>query len=535
MKTHSATRDRLHLEFLETRTLLAADLSDPFGLTSDLSNTMHAVSGTGHFDGTFLTNFGNHRLVLTGSDTSSITIDLDQLPSYITSLKISSFADVKIVGTDRVEDLIITDVGSVNAAGLDVTDATFTTNVHSLTVDSLGTNAVLSGSTMSLTAHSLENTTIFSDVHTLTVTSDSKAIQYIAIPGSTTDQTLNLTYVPDVLGISGIPSSAVHIVLPGTGNDSSSSSTTPTTHDTHPTDNTSVPVDVTTHLPDSEPVKVNTAGSGSISIDHPAALDLPITINGHPLFDATVTTGSSGGGPAVEPNHLVIVSLPLDERTRALLDELRTFLHSSGIDADQSVIDLFGHASTLTSTVTTANPTDVALKSTPINLPSINLWSHGDTLLGAAPLPQLGLLADKSAAPVSLDHIFSLRPSTSTGQSATETTPAIAPTAISVPGVVNVDVTWPGAVASNVTEAPRASVATDANVQPAPATVMDNVRAFGSYVVERMSAEFSPGQQSLVLLVDPQPSRPIGTRKNSTEIADDPLQLSLPGVSVVAA
>lgn len=536
MKTHFAARDRLHLEFLETRTLLAADLSDPFGLVSDLSNTMHAVSGTGSFDGTFLTNFGNHRLVLTGSASSSITIDLAQLPSFITDLTISSFADVKIVGTDHIDNLIIKDVGTVNAGGLDVTFATTATNVHSLTIDSLGVNgAFLTGPEMSLNAHSLDNTTIFSDVRTLTVTSDSKAIQYIAVPITTTDQTLNLTYVPSAVGIWGIPESAIHIVLPGTNSDNSSSTTTPATHDTHPTDNSSVPVDVTTHLPDSEPLKVNTVGTGSVSIDHPATLDLPITINGHALFDATVTTGSSSGDPVGDGNHLVIVSLPLDERTRALLDELRTFLHSSRTDTEQGIIDLFNHAPALTSSAIAPLTTDVALKSAPINLPSINLWSHGDSLLGAAPLPQLGLLAEKAAAPVSLDHIFNLKPSSSAGQAAVENATALVATSITVSGVANVDVTWPGADAQTISEVSRPVSASVTDPQSAPATIMDNVRAFGGYVVERMSAEFSPGQQSLVLLVDPQPSRPVGNRKNSAATADDQFELPLSGVSVVAA
>jgi hypothetical protein len=50
----------------------------------------------------------------------------------------------------------------------------------------------------------------------------------------------------------------------------------------------------------------------------------------------------------------------------------------------------------------------------------------------------------------------------------------------------------------------------------------DSVRAFGNYVVERLTAEFSPGQQSLVLLVDPQPSRPAGLARKSADDAIEP-------------
>lgn len=479
MKMRSAARDHFRLERLETRTLLAADLADPFGLTTDLTIAMQAVSGTGSFDGSFVTNFGNHRLVLTGSPTSTLTIDLDLLPSFVTSLQISSFGEVKMVGRDHVDNLIVTNVESLNASGLDITGATTTRNVHSLVVNSLGVDAVLSGDTMALTAQGLDNTTIYSHVRNLTVTSHSRAIQYIAVPDpdAPIDHILNLTYEPEIVGISGIPKSSVHVVLPGVGAAGDLASSGPGSGSTVSTPDTSTRV------------QVDDAGGGnpSVVITDPSGIDIPIVSS-----SPGINTSSAG--------HLVIVSLPLDERTRAVLDQLRDLLHSTRSDSDQLVLNLLRHSVPLT---TASNPAGGELaRSWPINVGALAASVHPTSAavgivdpMAELPVGFAPIMLNGDATEVEPLQLF---PTNTAG-----TYPTLP---IMVPEVPNILVSWPAAGSL-----PLPSVSSNGEFNKSassisPTTVLDNVRTFGTYLVERVSAEFVPGHQSLVLLVDPQPT-----------------------------
>lgn len=490
MKAPPNVHRRLLIEALETRTLLAADLADPYGLVADFNLAMHAVSGTGDFQASFSTNFGNHQLVLTGSTTGSLTINLDQLPAFITNLSISSFGNVQITGTDHVDNLILAGIGSVAAPNLSVSQASFASNVGSLSVASLGTNAVFSGSDMKLTAASLEGTTIYSDLHSLTLTSESKVVQFVAL-GTNYEQTLNLTYLPEILATSGITKTSIHVVLQSSNNDAS-------TPITPPVDN----------QPPTTPVDTSDLGNG--------------------------TTIPSTTTPSTDTDHLVIVSLPVDEATRQFLNQLRDLLHSSQADAQQRVLDLVNHTSLPAGY--SVNPAVAAgFAGLDAALPLSSDFLNG----GSANLAGLALgqaISDGAALVPPGEHFFD-------GTSGRFVPQSINAEVLSpregffLNGVVNVDVSWPVTLAAGAPVLSRSATARRSDDgELLPKTLAQSVSALGSYIVERFTAEFSPGQQSLVLLVDPQPSRnAAANRKASASRLLSPLEISIPDEHTAAA
>jgi len=491
MKPTSGIPARLTLEALETRTLLAADLSDPFGLGSDFNTAMQAVSGTGEIHGAFLTNFGNHKLVLTGTTSSSITIDLDKLPSFITNLEISSFAGVKFTGADTVENLILDGITTVSAAHLNVSQATFTNNVGTFEIGSLGTNAVLAGGDMQLTAHYLDDTTIISDLHSLTLTSESKSVQFIAL-GTSADQTLNLTYVPEVLGISGISTNSVHTVIPVLASHTIASTT---------------PVDGTAHT-------------------------LEVIGDSSALAKTTVEiTSITAPTPSSEPDRLVIVSLPLDDQTRALLAQLHDILQSQHEGSGDRVLAVLNQSRI--PALNLANPVvadhDGSQNTAELPAAIIKDGSLLQAVANATLTPISGPSQIITGAHQMIDAPNFVLPST---DAATNQIGGV----LTVPGVVDVDVKWVPNFAP-VQGSSEVAASSPISEKAAALSVADGVRALGSYIVERFSAEFSPGQQSLVLLVDPQPSRAASnSRKSSTADGDyvttSPFDVAVPGADV---
>lgn len=498
----------LRMEALETRTLLAADLADPYGLVADFNLAMHAVSGTGDFQASFSSNFGNHQLVLSGTSATSLTIDLDQLPAFITNLSISTFGNVQILGTDHVDNLILTSIGSVSAQNLSVSQGSSVKDVGSLSIASLGINAVFSGSDTKLTATSLDGTTIISDLHSLTLTSNSKEIQFIAV-GTDYEQTLNLTYLPQILGTWGIPKTSIHVVLPSNNNDTSTPVTPPI--DTPPV---TPPVDTqpTTPPVDTQPVT------------QPVDPQLPSTTPGTSdptdvATDPTVLPSSS------DTDRLVIVSLPLDEATRAFLSQLRELLHSSQADAQQWVLDLLRHNSLAGVHPTNATVAEKLAASDPTYLLTGDPLRHEITDLGAFSLGHAAL--DLSPPTPFVERFFTRELSVPVPQSL-ET----GPTTPFVGGVMDVQVTWPVAIVSAAQAPAQPGMerkSADGDLQPK--TLAESVTALGNYIVERVSAEFSPGHQSLVLLVDPQPARNAGAnRKSSVDRLNAGLESSVASV-----
>jgi hypothetical protein len=238
---------------------------------------------------------------------------------------------------------------------------------------------------------------------------------------------------------------------------------------------------------------------------------------------------------SADTGHLVIVSLPLDERTRALVDQLRDILHSSRNDSDQRVLDLLNHTNFALGNGTSLGITDMNLKISRANIAAVLAGSHAESNLSLLPLAPLSDSVEKSATPVIIDPVFNVkpvRPAVQAGEGSANQS-----SVISVPGVVSVDVSWPVVLTAPATELPRPAAASKSDEgDRAPASIGENVSALGSYIVERVSAEFSPGQQSLVLLVDPQPSRPANSNRKysgATEPAKQDIVISTADMVIV--
>src|SRR5262245_19993207 len=98
-------------------------------------------------------------LELTSHDTESLVADLDRLPIFVTRLSTSHFSLGTIDGTDRIEFLIASDIGSFFAPNLSVTNGLHFHNVESVELASGGQLALLTGSkNTEISIRSLENT-----------------------------------------------------------------------------------------------------------------------------------------------------------------------------------------------------------------------------------------------------------------------------------------------------------------------------------------------------------------------------------------
>lgn len=443
MKAPRRASRNLTLESLESRTLLAAD---PFGLLADFDLTVQALTSSGQFDASFSTNFGNTQLVLNGHGIEVLTIDLDRLPSFVTNLKISSFATVNFVGTDRVDNLVASDVGAVIGSNLSVTKSLHVNNVGSVDLASAGAMAVLKGTATSLSVRSLGETMILSDLQKLTLDSESRSLFVV---GLNSDQILNLKYRPESISLAGLPSSSVHLV------------------------------------------------------DKVAALPAPPETPG-----GAVDAGSTGSGAIVDPaptpplDPVVVITLPLDERTRAFIAELRDVLRSSNKDSQQLVFEFMAHNAPNLGLQAAITGKTALLPAAPRELEAF--------ARGVSELSMAGEAGPSDFATVQFGapqdpHQFTDRPIDLGGVDLPSIAPASRP--------IEIDATWP--VALSPLAARDTGTGTAPNVrrdtESEKLKIEDTVLAFGNYIVDRVSAEFSPGEQSLILLVDPKPTRGSGT------------------------
>ncbi len=430
----------LQLEYLETRTLLAADLAADFELAAK------ALTGSGPFDASFSINFGNTQLVLTGHGTETLSVDLDRLPAFVTNLRISSFSSVTFSGTDHVDSLVVSDVTKFSAPDLSVTKSLHVNNVASVDLASAGVIAVLNGTDTSLSVGSLESTMIISDLHTLTLDSQTRELYVI---GLNSEQTLNLKYRPETISLAGLTSASVHMVD-----------------------------DLASPPPSSNPTE-------------------PVASTGN----------HSGSSPVPAEKPVTIITLPLDERTRHFLAELRDVVHGTGKDSEQIVSEFMAHNGL---TAIGAGPTPPKLVGTPAEAlrPDVENLIRAAGIVGGLSSPSEAPKADANPTgndrPLHAPELGIQTPGNFRGWSS-----------VSAPAL-DIDATWPLAMPGHAnSESARPFLPPRKEVEPVELKLEDSVRAFGNYVVERVSAEFSPGEQSLILLVDPKPTRAAGFNPTS--------------------
>jgi hypothetical protein len=482
---------RLWLEALETRTLLAG-AADPYGLVADLNLAEAALTSVGDFDASFWTNFGNHQLVLDGTSTTTLTIDLDKLPEFITHLRISSFAKVEFLGTDDIEVLVLDDVGIVDASNLTVTGSVHTDNVGSLHLADIQGTAVLKGDTMALNVKSLEDALVISDLKKLKITSDSESVYVISLNA---EQKLEFTYKPQLVAVSGLPESSVSVVLPG--------ASTPPVSDPPPVTNppvitppvTNPPPDLGTGSNPPPVVDVN-PGSGGTTIPDPTE---------QPVDEPIHTT----------PDRVVVISLPADEQTRAFLLELRALLRNDTADTHQLVLDLLAQSAAVNVVSGLAQHRNATLTTSATM--RVNVDGHLVELDGsiqfAAPPDESDSLAAMMIERGPDGEIFVDRP-----LDLPSNTRPIVDQPVTGPAVdVSFLVETPTHLGSEGDLSPVVPSKTNESAESEATPFVNGVIALGNYLVERVSAEFSPGQQSMIFLIDPKPSRGVGNRNSALE------------------
>lgn len=436
MSSPARTDRRLQLEALETRTLLAGDL---FGLVADFNAASAALSGVGDYQASFNEVFGNRELVVTGTAEADLVIDLDRLPGFVTNLKISSFNEVTIIGTDRLNKLLLADIDVLNAPQLSITTGVYADNVGLIQLASAGNQLLLTGSATVLDVGSLNNTTIISDLSKLAIISKHESLFVISLNSA---QKVYLTSEPEFVSVVGLASTA-QIRLGGDFDES--------------------------------------PGAEGPSPGEP-----------------------SPGGAGTGGDDVVVITVPADERIRAFIAELRALLTNPNSDRQQLIFEFIGNLPVDRPALNAASSTVTSelLRLELDRMESFHAQSIAPVLgdlstdssfvptLGQHELGLAGILSTPAAEPAGFEPVLEMLP------------PAPLPGSIDTGMVV-------AAIIRNFAETP---VATDVLLQEASATDLlpssEETRTLGEYIRERIAAEFTPGEQTAVLLVDPKPTRP---------------------------
>jgi hypothetical protein len=222
--------------------------------------------------------------------------------------------------------------------------------------------------------------------------------------------------------------------------------------------------------------------------------------------------------------------IKLDQRTFAFIAEFRESLKTSSKDSQRVLLDFLSQSATEASTAaaTMAKPGRTLVHATPRDL-EVAL-QRAPIAAGAEWQGAIASVAAGESAPLSAlvfdyhtDQPIDL--SAATLQLPVEPGPRI-----------EIDATWPVAVvATQPSENPEPFTPLGlGQPEPVEPRLEDSIRAFTDYVVDRVTAEFSPGEQSLVLLVDPKPNRPGSVNHGSTlELFGSATRTSLAGLRQV--
>jgi hypothetical protein len=212
-------------------------------------------------------------------------------------------------------------------------------------------------------------------------------------------------------------------------------------------------------------------------------------------------------GPVEKP--VKIITLPLDERTRQFLAELRDVVRAAGRDSEHVVSEFMAHS--VTPAVSMAP--SLKLLGTPVEA------LRGD-------VAALARLAEANVSTGS--HNGTAKPDITVSAGTDHATPIAGNSgvfshlfqspAISKFGTLNADATWPLAMSAlHALDHAAPVLAVAKEIDREDSKLADSVRAFGNYIVDRFAAEFSPGDQSLILLVDPKPA-PTGSSNPASAI-----------------
>jgi hypothetical protein len=366
-----------------------------------------------------------------------------------------------------VNILTLRDIGTFTADNLTVDTRVDANEVESITLGHVSDLLTLTGTQTKLDVESLNGATINSYLRSLTLSTETANPSLISLNA---EQELYLQgFTPGTYSFPGLPNASIYVLAPGAEAPDISNPGTPPTDPADPTD----------------PTKPTEPGP-------------------------TVPT---------ESGQLIIVSFPLDERTRVFLLELRAALNSSSGNVDRLIAEFIGEQKQ--SPVANAGPLALNQADRFAELDSA-LHEHLSLFGPAAEAPPL---AQVSTTVLADEFLAASAGAASIAPFADNIRPAFTPEptlALPVGAPTADDIAWDASVVGVDPATVRSALEGTDSAGTGELALADSVRAFGNYVVERLTAEFSPGQQSLVLLVDPQPSRPASLARKSADDAIEP-------------
>lgn len=167
----------LSLEVLEARALFAGDA---MVADAQFDEVLQALTAKGKINAVFdpgSLSVGVYRLLLSGEATSSVTVNFDLLPSFVTSIGVTQFDSVKFEGEDRLVNLILSDVNSFSAPQIDVLGAFYASNVDKIEINSVSGYATIQGDRVKADITEFRAINLLLNVNALVLDTNSLPVQ----------------------------------------------------------------------------------------------------------------------------------------------------------------------------------------------------------------------------------------------------------------------------------------------------------------------------------------------------------------------
>jgi len=181
----------LKIETLEDRTLLASDL--PWADA--------AIQGDTDYNVVFNLSLENSQIIVQGEDAGSVSINVDFLPGEFTSLSVSSFSEVSIVGEADLDSLYAVNINNLSV-GIDLTNILSTDEVERITLNAETPMLILQGAYTLVEAEDFTNIFILSKLETLDL-STSNPNSGLSIMNLKAGQTVRANFEPESPYMSG--------------------------------------------------------------------------------------------------------------------------------------------------------------------------------------------------------------------------------------------------------------------------------------------------------------------------------------------
>lgn len=206
----------LHLELLENRTLLAADLTcSAANITcsaaeSDIVWLDAAVDTEALIQYELVWFPSDSQLVLNGDDNGSLVINVDYLPNNVKSIAASSFTDVTFTGTRGFDRLHAVDLDRLSV-DVPIHKMLATENVNIVEIFEPAPFTFLEGDSTFLEVEDLTNTFLFSDLEQLDleIKNPESSLWVLSL---NPNQIINTNFIPNRFNLIGLENQQLEII-----------------------------------------------------------------------------------------------------------------------------------------------------------------------------------------------------------------------------------------------------------------------------------------------------------------------------------